>query len=155
MDEDQQHFVEEFGLALEQVGLPRMMGRIWGYLLISDPPHQSAEDLAKALQASRGSISTTTRSLMQMGLIDKVSFPGERRDYFRIRPGVWVDLLEQRMRIVSEWRQMAERGLSVMDSEDPETLGRLQEMRDIMAFYERELPSLTERWRREGMKGTA
>lgn len=155
LSEEQQHFVEDFGLALEQAGLPRMMGRLWGYLLISDPPHQSAEDLAKALQASRGSISTTTRSLMQMGLIDKVSFPGERRDYFRIRSGVWADLLERRTRIVSDWRQMAERGLEVMDSEEPETLLRLQEMRDIMAFYEQELPALTERWRKEGMKGTA
>ncbi|HZY65797.1 MAG: MarR family transcriptional regulator [Actinomycetota bacterium] len=155
MNEDQQHFVEDFGLALEQAGLPRMTGRVWGYLLISDPPHQSAESLAKALQASRGSISMTTRSLMQMGLIDKVSFPGERRDYFRIRPGVWADLLEQRARIVSDWRRLAERGLAVMDSEDAEARRRLQEMRDIMAFYERELPALTERWRKEEMKGSA
>lgn len=155
MDEDQQHFVEEFGLALEQAGLPRMVGRLWGYLLISDPPHQSAESLAKALQASRGSISTTTRSLMQMGLIDKVSFPGERRDYFRIRSGVWADLLEQRARIVSDWRRLAERGLAVMNSEDSEARRRIQEMHDVMAFYERELPALTERWRKEGMKGTA
>ena len=155
MDEDQQSFVEEFGLALEQTGLPRMMGRVWGYLLISDPPNQSAESLAKALQASRGSISTTTRSLMQMGLVDKVGLPGERRDYFRVRPGVWVDLLEQRAKIVSDWRKLAERGLSVMNPEDPEAQSRLQEMRDVMAFYERELPALTERWRKEGMKGTA
>lgn len=155
MDENQQHFVEEFGLALEQVGLPRMMGRIWGYLLISEPPHQSAESMAQALQASRGSISTTTRSLMQMGLIDKVSLPGERRDYFRIRPGVWVDLLEQRAKIVSDWRKLAERGLAAMNSEDAEARRRLQEMHDVMAFYERELPVLTERWRKEETKGTS
>lgn len=155
MDENQQHFVEEFGLALEQVGLPRMMGRIWGYLLISEPPHQSAESMAQALQASRGSISTTTRSLMQMGLIDKVSLPGERRDYFRIRPGVWVDLLEQRAKIVSDWRKLAERGLAAMNSEDAEARRRLQEMHDVMAFYERELPVLTERWREEETKGTS
>ena len=155
MNEDQQRFVEEFGLALEQTGLPRMTGRVWGYLLISDPPNQSAESLAKALRASRGSISTTTRSLIQMGLIDKVGLPGERRDYFRVRPGVWVDLLEQRTKIVSDWRKLAERGLSAMNSEDPEAQRRLQEMHDVMAFYERELPALTGRWREEGMKGTA
>lgn len=155
MTEDQGHFVEEFGLALESVGLPRMVGRVWGYLLISEPPHQSAEDLATALQASRGSISTTTRSLMQMGLVDKVSFPGERRDHFRVRSGVWVDLLEQRAKIVSDWRKLAERGLAVMEPEDQEAKRRLQEMREVMAFYERELPALTERWRTEGMKGTA
>lgn len=92
---------------------------------------------------------------MQMGLIDKIGLPGERRDYFRVRPGVWVDLLEQRAKIVSDWRKLAERGLSAMNSEDPEALRRLQEMHDVMAFYERELPALTERWREEGMKGTA
>lgn len=155
MDEDQQRFVEEFGLFMEKWALPRMMGRVWGYLLISDPPHQSAESLAKALQASRGSISMATRTLIQWGVVDKVSFPGERRDYFRIKPGVWTALFEQRTQAVSEWRKLAERGLEVIDAEDHEARRPLLEMRELFAFYERELPELQKKWREKGLKGTA
>ena len=31
-----------------------MAGRMWGWLLICEPPEQTAADLAEALQASRG-----------------------------------------------------------------------------------------------------
>ena len=31
------HFIEDIGLYFEQMGLPRMAGRILGALLISDP----------------------------------------------------------------------------------------------------------------------
>ena len=47
--QDQQHFVEEVGLLFEHAGLPRMAGRILGWLLICDPPHQSPGELAEVL----------------------------------------------------------------------------------------------------------
>ena len=36
------HFVEEVALVFEQAGLPRMAARLFGYLMISDPPHQNS-----------------------------------------------------------------------------------------------------------------
>ena len=51
---DKQHFVEEVALVFEEIGLIRMAGRILGWLLISNPPYQSADELAEALQASKG-----------------------------------------------------------------------------------------------------
>jgi hypothetical protein len=38
-------FVEEFGRLLEEEGAPRIAGRILGWLLICEPPHQSFNDL--------------------------------------------------------------------------------------------------------------
>ena len=55
---EERHFVEDVGITFEQTGLPRTAGRIFGWLLISDPPHQSTSELAEALMASRGSISS-------------------------------------------------------------------------------------------------
>ena len=61
MDDERASYVEDFGLMFEGFGLPRMVGRALGALLISDPPELSAEELAEALRASRGSISSATR----------------------------------------------------------------------------------------------
>ncbi|MFQ3629252.1 MAG: MarR family transcriptional regulator, partial [Cyanobacteriota bacterium] len=77
------HFVEEVGLMFELIGLPRMAGRIFGWLLISQPPHQSSGELAEVLQASKGSISSMTRLLIQLGLIERLPLPGDRRDFFQ------------------------------------------------------------------------
>jgi DNA-binding transcriptional regulator GbsR (MarR family) len=143
---EQPHFIEEVGLSFEMVGLPRMAGRIFGWLLISNPPHQSPGELAEILQASKGSISTMTRLLLQIGLIERISLPGQRRDYFRIKPNAWSELTKQRMVQITAFRQLAERGLKMMKGEDAQLLQRLEEMRDIHAFFEQELPLIIDRW---------
>lgn len=146
---EQIHFVEEVGLMFELAGLPRMSGRILGWLLISNPPQQSHSDIAEVLQASKGSISTMTRLLIQIGLIERVSLPGERRDYFQIKPNAWGQMTKQRIAQIAAFRQLAEKGLDLLKDSSPRLRHRLQEMRDIHAFLERELPLLDERWELE------
>jgi DNA-binding transcriptional regulator GbsR (MarR family) len=142
-------FIEEVGLLFELAGLPRMAGRILGWLLISNPPHQSTGELAEVLQASKGSISTMTRLLIQAGLVERVSLPGERRDFFRIKLGAWSALIKQRVAQITAIRQVAERGLQLLEENPPEQQQRLKEMHDIHAFFERQFPKLIERWEHE------
>jgi DNA-binding transcriptional regulator GbsR (MarR family) len=143
---EQRRFIEEVGILFELDGLPRMAGRIFGWLLISSPPHQSPADLVQVLQASKGSISTMTRLLIQIGVIERISLPGQRRDYFRIKPNVWSEVFRQRMAQIVAFRELAERGLLVLAGEDPKVCQRLEEMRDMHAFFEQEFPMLIERW---------
>lgn len=133
----------------ERVGFPRMSGRIFGWLLISDPPQQSTGELAEGLQASKGSISTMTRLLIQIGLIERVSLPGKRRDYFQIKPHAWSQMTKQRISQIATFRQLAAKGLSILEETPTHLRERLQEMHDIHAFWERELPLLDERWEKE------
>ena len=65
MTEAESAFVEEMGQALAGYGMTPMAGRVWGWLLICDPPEQTAAELAEALGASRGAISGTARILEQ------------------------------------------------------------------------------------------
>ncbi len=151
---EEKHFIEEGGLLFEMVGLPRMAGRIFGWLLISNPPHQSPGELAEVLQASKGSISTMTRLLVQIGLIERLSLPGQRRDYFRIKVNAWSELTKQRLTQIKAFRQLAERGLELLQGEDPYLLQRLEEMRDMHAFLEQELPLMMERWEQQRSKSS-
>lgn len=148
---EEKHFIEEVGLSFELVALPRMAGRIFGWLLISNPPHQSLSELAETLQASKGSISTMARLLIQIGLIERASLPGQRRDYFRIKLNAWSQLAEQHLAQIIAFRKLAERGLELFEDEDP-LRQRLEEMRDMHAFLERELPILNKRWEEEHEK---
>lgn len=146
---EKSHFVEEMGLMFEMGGLPRMAGRIFGWLLICDPPQQSSSELADVLQASKGSISTITRLLIQIGLLERVSLPGDRRDYFQIKPHSWSQMTQQRLAQVTAFRKLAERGLELIHDKSPYLQERLQEMRDIHIFLEKELPRIHERWEQE------
>lgn len=151
---EEKHFIEDFGLLFEESGHPRMAGRILGCLLISDQPYLSATDLAEILQASKGSLSTMTRFLLQMGLIERVGLPGKRRDYFQIKPGAWTQLVRHAVYELSALRKMTERGLELMQGQDTEIKQRLQEARDLFAYLEREYPLLIERWEKEHKKIT-
>lgn len=142
-------FAEEVGITLEGMGLPRMAGRVWGWLLVCDPPQQSAADLAAALSASRGSISTTTRLLIQFGLIERIGLSGRRSGFYRIREGGLRQLTRIREQQTSVLRHMAERGLEVVKEEPPRARRHLEEMRDTYSFFEREFPKLVEKWERE------
>ena len=152
---EERSFVEEVGIVFEQTGLPRMAGRILGWLMVSDPPHQSTDQLTEALVASKGSISTSTRLLIQIGLIERVSLSGVRHDYFRIRPGAWQHLIKQSVDQVTVLRQLAERGLELVEGKASLTRQWLEEMRDMYAFFEREYPDLLERWEKEWEKRRA
>lgn len=123
-----------------------MAGRILGWLLICDPPQQSLDELVKTLGASKGSISTMTRLLMKLGLIERASVPGERRAYFRVAPDAWYRLSKEHLARISAFRELTEKGLALLEGEDPGLKQRLMEARDLHVFFERELPALMDRW---------
>lgn len=152
LDPEAMQFVEDVGLLLERRGHPRMAGRILGWLLICDPPHQSIDDLAETLDASKASISTMTRLLVQMDLLERVGLPGERRDYFRIKPGAWAELMRETMEEILLARRLTERGLELLEGKPVELKQRLKEARAMYAFFEEEFPILLERWEREWKK---
>jgi len=150
---EEKRFVEEVGLFFEQSGMPRMAGRILGWLLISDPPHQSTGELSEALLASKGSISTTTRLLIRIGLIERTSLPGQRHDYFRIKPNAWHQMVKESLVQVTTARQLAEQGLELLEGKVHINRQCLEEMHNMYAFFEREFPALLERWEQERKAG--
>ena len=103
--------------------LPRMAGRIFGWLLVCDPPEQSLEDLAAAVQGSKASMSTMTRLLVQSGLVEKVRPPGARRDAFRVQPGQWETLWRSRLVLVQQATALAEHGLELLAGKAPARAG--------------------------------
>jgi DNA-binding transcriptional regulator GbsR (MarR family) len=142
---EEKHFIEDISLFFEQMGLPRMAGRILGVLLISDPPEQSLNDLSEVLQASKSSISTNTRLLTEMGLIERVAASVPRQAYFRFKAGGWVVFMRYRLRLLASLHQIAEQGLELLHDQDPVLRQRLQEAHDMFSLIEEELPALLER----------
>jgi DNA-binding transcriptional regulator GbsR (MarR family) len=139
------HFIEDIGLYFEQMGLPRMAGRILGALLISDPPSQSITDLGERLHASKSSISIMARLLMERGLIERVASPIPRRDYYRFKPGGWSIYMRQWLGLMSGLHQITERGLALMADKPQPLKARLQEAHDLFSNIELEFPAILQK----------
>ena len=142
---EKKHFVEDMSLYFEQMGMPRMAGRVLGVLLISNPPEQSLSDLCEVLQASKSALSTNTRLLTEMGLIDRVPTPKPREIAFQFRPGGWVTFMRMRLRLMASLHEIAERGLDLLHDKDPALREHLQEAHDMFSLIEEELPALLRR----------
>ena len=83
MHPDQLPFLERVSRLLMDEGIPRIGGRIYGRLLLTDEA-LSLDDLVAELGASKGSVSSNVRLLEDRGMLELVSRPGDRKDYYRL-----------------------------------------------------------------------
>jgi len=142
-----ERFVEEIGLVFDSMHLPRMAGRVLGAILLGPLDGPTAADLATTLEASKGSISNMTRLLIHYRFVERTVRAGDRRDRFVIKAGAWARMMLWRLELLQRLQELAGDGLELLSPDgNPEPL---QEVRDMYAFLERELPKLFERWELE------
>ena len=146
---ENRRFAEEMGVMGERLGMPPMVARVLGWLLICDPPAQSLGEMAAALGVSRASISIATRLLAGPGLIRRTAVPGARGYHFEIQSGAFTQLTGREQ--FALLHAQLDRGLAILPDPDGPLAGRLREARDFYAFVEREIPLLVERFRAERM----
>ena len=142
----QSDFIEEMGQFLGGYGMTPMAGRMWGWLLLCEPPEQTAAEIADALQASRGAISGTARILASAGFIRRTTRRGDRREYFSSPPEALDSMLSNAAVIYRRLREIAEHGLAAAEASSPSAHARLLEFHDVVAFIEVELPRVIDRF---------
>jgi DNA-binding transcriptional regulator GbsR (MarR family) len=126
-------FVEDMGGLTLLAGLPRAVMRVLAWMIVCEPRDQTARDIQRDLNLSAGSVSAAVRGLCDVGMIERVAQPGDRRIHYRISSQGWESALEARFRVLTELRRVAERAVDAADGEDDE---RLHEMRDTFALME-------------------
>ncbi|NNN29662.1 MarR family transcriptional regulator [Streptomyces sp. S3(2020)] len=143
-------FAEDVAQYFEQdAGLPRITGRVIGWLLICDPSEQTAGQLVETLGASKASISTSTRQLMQAGLVEKVSVPGDRRTFYRINDEGWVASVFERLAAVTNILKVLDKGSELLADDAPARRARLENVAGLYRWMQRELPPLLARHREQ------
>ena len=145
MDLQTAHFIERMGLALEADGLPRIAGRIFGLLLVSEDA-RSLDDLARELRVSKGSVSTNARMLEQRAVLERISRPGDRRDYYRVPPDLFSHTMAQR---VARWQRFHEAigaARTSLPIRSPEVLERLEEYQEAYAFMSQVITEALAQW---------
>ncbi len=136
-------FIENMGLHYQDYGIPRIGGRIIGLLLVTPRP-VSSEEMAEALQVSRSSVSTNLRTLLMTDLVEKVSLPGDRLDYYTLADDPWQKTLEMRLAAILPLKEVAEEGLDGLRNGSP-IRQRLEEMITWVDMVE----EMTQRMRQE------
>ena len=87
--ETRQQFVESWGAMGVAWGINRSMARIHALLMVSSEP-TCLDDIATALEISRGNASMSLQKLRTWGVVRRVPVAGDRRDYYVSEPDVWA-----------------------------------------------------------------
>lgn len=124
---------------------PPMVGRLIGYLAVSDPPNPTIGELAEALLASRSAIAGAVKTLESIHVVRRSRVAGERMDR------VQIDLSSpQSMGMdVSEYEEMLElarEGLDVLRDAPAERRAALLEMAAFAEFLLEQMPKFQTEW---------
>jgi DNA-binding transcriptional regulator GbsR (MarR family) len=122
-------FVEGLAAIGDAMGLPRTVIRLLAWLVVCDPPIQSAPQLQAGLQLSAGSVSAGMNTLVQGGFVTRFALPGDRHRYYEIGPDGWRRILAAQLQVISEVRRIADQAM--------ETAGSRADRRlvDMRTFY--------------------
>jgi DNA-binding transcriptional regulator GbsR (MarR family) len=109
MRRDVQEFIERAGMLWEADGLPRIAGRIFALALVSEKAI-SLDEIATMLGVSKASVSNDTRLLERLGFIERVSRPGDRKDYYQSNERSFERAIAERVRRMGELQSLIESG---------------------------------------------
>ncbi len=147
-DAEVARFIERFGGALVDSGMPRMPARVFATLLSTDDGGCTAAELAEQLQVSPAAISGAVRYLVQVGIVAREREPGDRHDTYRLFSDMWYEIFVRRDQLFSRWIDILQRGIEAVDAATPAG-DRLDETMRFFEFLRVEMPVLIERWHDE------
>jgi len=141
-----ERFIEEVGLAAEADGLPRIAGRLFGHLLLSPGPC-TLDEIADALNVSKGSVSTDARLLLRHGWLRRTSRAGDRKDYYEMAPDFFAGIVAYRLERWDALHDLVAASIPDFTDESPAVRGRLEYLDEVQAFFVAGMRQLLLEWR--------
>jgi DNA-binding transcriptional regulator GbsR (MarR family) len=138
-------YLERFASVLVAAGIPGMAARVLAALHVTDEGRLSASELGQMLQISPAAVSGAVRYLAGIGLVHKERVPGSRRDYYRMPPNVWEEVVRMQSQVLARWSKMLSEGIDVVGADTPAG-ERMAEYAAFFEFVNREFPDLFARW---------
>lgn len=139
--------VEQMGVFFEHSGFSPMVGRVFSFLLLAEPPHKSFDEIREFLQASKSAISTSLNTLMDRGLVHYITFSGDRKRYFRVNIHEFLEHSKNKIRSTAEINDLLERILKLrVDSDHRDFNKGLAEVLDFMRFFQTRSIQIIEDW---------
>src|SRR5215203_3934677 len=94
----------------------------------------SLDDVAEQLRVSKGSASSNARLLEQLGIAERVTRAGDRRDYYRISPDISERTLERAVQGIGSMLRRLRQGSESVSGRSPVLRQRFDR---AIAFHER------------------
>ncbi|MEY4529924.1 MAG: hypothetical protein RLZZ156_645 [Deinococcota bacterium] len=130
-----EQIIENFGQYFENYKLPRILGRVYGLLLLTDQPYLGLDQIVTELKVSKASVSTVVRQLVGFMMIEKVTRPGDRRDYYQVSPKAALTYIQNSMRGALSFADLIEKAAKLEDltPEARQKIERIEHLYEALA----------------------
>jgi DNA-binding MarR family transcriptional regulator len=106
-------WVECVSMYLARDGVPPIAGRVLGWLMVCDPPEQSAGQISEAIGASRASLTSNLRLLTTMGFLSSRTRPGNRTTYYRMADDAWSIVVRRQVEAMTAFLDLSRDGIDL------------------------------------------
>ncbi len=139
-------WAERVAMYLARDGVPPIAGRVLGWLMICDPPEQSAGQISDAIGASRASLTSNLRLLTGMGFLAWRTRPGERTMYYRMADEAWAVVVRRQIAGIAAFLDITREGLDLVgaDNDRAARIGQAHATFEWMAKVFDDAPPLRE-----------
>lgn len=152
-DETRASLVESFGSRIgEAMNWPPMAGRAAGVLMLSEVPLSMAQ-LQDALDASKGSVSETTRLLIDNGVIERFKESGQRQYVYRWRSDAWIGCLDHQFQATVKLLNFAESAQTQARTLPDGQRRRIEQMEEYYRFMTDRLRGLLDEYSQTARAG--
>ncbi len=124
------NLIEVLGMTYQNDGYPRIAGRLYGLMVVSEQS-LSLQEIADKLQISKASASTNARLLQENGFIRRVSHPGQRQDYYELAPFPMQQQLEKILQLKILNARLVTEALDLIPQEATLQRERVTQLKEI------------------------
>jgi DNA-binding MarR family transcriptional regulator len=142
----EREFVRRIGLYYEKDGMAADRGEVIGWLVISDPPRQSASEIIRKLQVSRETVDRVADQLVPAGFLSREDIPGGDDYYLTLQDSAWPAVVQHTFASFPRFHKVMEDGLAALSGEDSRRTARLSNMERLFAYLAKELPVTWQRY---------
>lgn len=138
--------VEKIGVAMEKGGLQPAVGRVLGYLMVSDPPYKTFDEIQGYLGISKSAVSNALNGLMSKEMVDYITMPGDRKRYFQLAQAGMISHMKKKIGLHSALPELLRTVVHARSNKYPEFNRSLLETCEFLSFMEKEINAAIEKW---------
>lgn len=146
LSQDQKQLVEKVGVMHERQGLQPAAARIMALLLVSPETELSFDQIRETLGLSKSAASNAINMLLNIGKLDYITKPGDRKRYFRNKIARWKDDAKGTFQKMNAAADMLEEVLKQRPGHTTEFNQNLKDVIDFIHFLNERLPGIYREW---------
>jgi DNA-binding transcriptional regulator GbsR (MarR family) len=146
---NQKLLVEEMGRHFDKEGMQPIAARIFALLTVSDQEEMTFDQIVEELMISKSSASNALKLLELRELIEYVTYPGDRKRYFRVRTKEVFSMIRDFEYKLSYMLGLNRKIIQLKEDKGSRVASFLEDINDMIVYFQENLDKFKQGYSKE------